>query len=80
MKKYFLGNKTKESVTLDWGKFAWIRINVHKTRIIQNGIQNGMELSSKLSKISFEISTKREATAIVSVGFQNQRISPLEDF
>jgi len=34
-----------------------------------------MELSSKLSKKFFEISTKREAAAIVLVGFQNRRIS-----
>jgi len=32
---------------------------------------SGMELSSKLFKNSFEISTKREAAAIVLVGFQN---------
>jgi len=37
-----------------------------------------MELSSKLSKNSFEIS-KRGATAIVLVGFQNQRILLLDD-
>ena len=39
-----------------------------------------MELSGKLSKNSFEISTKREAAAIVLVGFQNRRISLLEDY
>ena len=41
---------------------------------------SGMELSGKLSKNSFEISTKREAAAIVLVGFQNRRISLLEDY
>jgi len=41
---------------------------------------SGMELSGKLSKNSFEISTKREAAAIVLVGFQNRQISPLNDF
>ena len=62
-----------------------IGINSHKfpqikTQIIQNGIQNGMELSSGLSKNFFNISTKREAAAIVLVGFQNRRISLLEDY
>jgi len=33
---------------------------------------SGMELFSKLFKNSFEISTKREAAAIVLVGFQNR--------
>ena len=41
---------------------------------------SGMELSSKLSINSFEISTKREAAAIVLVGFQNRRISLLDDY
>ena len=48
--------------------------------IIQNGIQKGIKLSSKLSKTPFEISTKREAAAIVLVGFQNRQISLLEDY
>ena len=34
---------------------------------------SGTELSSKLSKNSFEISTKRQAAAIIFVGFQNQQ-------
>ena len=39
-----------------------------------------MELLSKLSKSSCEISTKREEAAIVLVGFQNRRISLLDDY
>ena len=39
---------------------------------------SGMELSSKLSKNSFEISTKRGAAAIV--GFQNRRILLRDDY
>ena len=38
-----------------------------------------MEMSSKLSRNSFETWTKREAAAIVLVSFQNRRISLLKD-
>ena len=43
-------------------------------------VLSGVELSSKLSKNAFEISTKGEAAAIGLVGFQNRRISLLEDY
>ena len=45
-----------------------------------SNLENGMELSSKLFKNSFEISSKHEAPAIVLVGFQNQRILLLDDY
>ena len=38
-----------------------------------------MEMSSKLSRNSFETWTKREVAAIVLVNFQNRRISLLKD-
>ena len=41
---------------------------------------SGMEVSSKLSKNSFEISTKREAADIVLESFQNRRILLLDDY
>ena len=38
-----------------------------------------MELCSKLSENSFELSTKRQSAAIVLVGLQSQRTSLLDN-
>ena len=71
----------KKFVVLSSKKQKHLPLNIFIPYFVALLVFSGTELSSKLSKNSFEISTKREAAAIVLVGLiSNQRISLLDDY